>query len=80
MINESMEPWWNDTDKVKVTKSEKNLFQCHFIHHKSHMDWASTVGGGANNCLSHGLPPYITQVTFILFLESCGHCNLACFL
>jgi hypothetical protein len=30
-----IEPRWNDTDRRKP----KNLFQCHFNHHKSHMDW-----------------------------------------
>jgi hypothetical protein len=30
--------WWNDTDRGKLKIFEKNLFQCHFFHHKSHMD------------------------------------------
>jgi len=31
--------WWNDNDKGKLKFLEKNLSQCHFVHHKSHMDW-----------------------------------------
>ena len=31
--------WWNDTDRAKPKCSEKTLFSCHFVHHKSHMDW-----------------------------------------
>jgi hypothetical protein len=29
---------WNDIDRGKQKNSEKNLSQCHFAHHKSHMD------------------------------------------
>jgi hypothetical protein len=33
-----MEHQWNETDRRKPKYSEKNLFQCHFVHQKSHMD------------------------------------------
>jgi hypothetical protein len=29
---------WNESDRVKPKYSGKNLFQCQFVHHKSHMD------------------------------------------
>jgi hypothetical protein len=35
----SMENWWDDSDKRKWKYSEKNLSQCHFVWHKSPMDW-----------------------------------------
>jgi len=46
----SEEHWWN-TDRVKPKYSDKNLSQCHFVHHKAHMysrlawhrTWASKV-------------------------------------
>jgi len=34
----SMEYWWNDTDGGK-TEVLGNLSQCHFIQHKSNVDW-----------------------------------------
>jgi hypothetical protein len=33
-----MEHRWNETDKEKPKYSGKNLSQCHFVHHKYHMD------------------------------------------
>jgi hypothetical protein len=33
-----MEQWWNNDDKQgKPKNSEKNLLQCHFVHHKSYL-------------------------------------------
>jgi hypothetical protein len=33
-----MEHRWNETDRGKPKYSRKNLSQCHFVRHKSHMD------------------------------------------
>jgi hypothetical protein len=33
-----MEHRWNESDKGKPKYSEKHLSQCHFVHHKSHME------------------------------------------
>jgi hypothetical protein len=38
-IYEHGDPWWNYTDRRKVKIWQKNLSQCHFVHHKSHKDW-----------------------------------------
>jgi len=35
----SMEHSWNDNEKGKLKYINKNLFQCHFVHHQSHTDW-----------------------------------------
>jgi hypothetical protein len=46
-----MEHRWNEIYRGKPTYSGKNVSQCHFVHHKSHMDWprdrtrASAMGG-----------------------------------
>jgi hypothetical protein len=39
MIYEYGEPRRNDAEREKPKNSEKRLSQCHFVHHKFHMDW-----------------------------------------
>jgi hypothetical protein len=39
------EPRCNGIDRVKPKNSEKNLSQCQFVYHKSHMDRAGREPG-----------------------------------
>ena len=34
-----MDNWWNVTVRGKCKYLEKDLFQCHFVCHKTYMDW-----------------------------------------
>ena len=35
----NLEHWWTNTDRECSEGLGKYGFQCHFAHHKSHMDW-----------------------------------------
>jgi len=41
----SVEHQWNDSDGGKLKYWEKNQSQCHFVHHRSHMDCLGTELG-----------------------------------
>jgi hypothetical protein len=49
MIYEYEEPRWNDTDRGKSKNAEKNLSQCHFVHHKSKTDRPEHEPGTGNS-------------------------------
>jgi hypothetical protein len=54
-----MEHRWNAIDREKPKYSRENLSQCHFVRHKSHMDWPGIERGlrderPVTNRLSHG--------------------------
>ena len=38
--------WWDATDRGQLEYSGNTLYQCHFVHHKSHIiavEWKTSV-------------------------------------
>jgi hypothetical protein len=40
-----MQQWWSDIDRGKSKYWDRNLSQCHFLHHKSHGNWPGIEPG-----------------------------------
>jgi len=54
-INMINEYWWNDDERDESKYSDKNLSQCHCVHHKSHFDWPGIEPGSP--CREDGYKP-----------------------
>ena len=37
--------WWDDNDRGELKFFKKLLSQCHFVQHKSHMNWPGIKPG-----------------------------------
>jgi hypothetical protein len=69
MIYECRDLWWNDNDRGKPKNSKKNLSQCHFVRHKSHVDILpfnvrilKLIDFTVNKCVCRNFPEkYTTQ-------------------
>jgi hypothetical protein len=65
-----MEHRWNEIDRGKPKYSAKNLSLCHFVHHKSHIDWLGIEPepprgeAGDTNRMGHGTSQLIHQWQF----------------
>jgi hypothetical protein len=67
-----MQHRWNEIDRGKPKYSYKNLSQCHFIHHKSHMDWTGIESPPPRwetmvRPLNTQLPTFVTSIIFVQF-------------
>jgi hypothetical protein len=81
----SMEHWWDDTERGKPKYWEINLYQCHFVYHKSHIDWfgiepnnkPASVVYESNRCL-FDIYTLWEKYKVCLMLRAIGMCRNDC--
>jgi hypothetical protein len=72
MMYEYGEPLCNDADRRKSKNSEENVFQCHFVDHKSHIDLAGCEHGLCGERLTAGLSHDTDKLIFSQLVEKCS--------
>jgi hypothetical protein len=84
VIQEYGEPQWIDIDSGKANNLEKNLSQCHSVHHKSHLNIplffcktrATTLPKrdfGKASCLLSCKNSDVFKIAFLLCSNSANH-------
>ena len=63
--------WMVLSGKLKYV--EENLFQCPFIHHKSHVECSWTRVSAVKGCLSWGVTTWPGRRTWNMIQQMCGH-------
>jgi hypothetical protein len=77
----SMEPWCNDVDGGRLKILERDLLQCHFLRHKSHMEWSGPQQRGHHlTARAMAQPVYkniqdLSEKTFQLWEIDSQHCQ-----
>ena len=68
----AMVEWYWQGETLKYTPREKNLFQRHFVHHKSDTDWSGIELLSVAQEMDSQIPEPAKVISYRLFRETSG--------